>query len=301
MDAATIAFEVGRSGEEVPYIDSMLVAGWLDVAARWTWSGALETVAVDLSSSLSCTDTADGVVLSGVLHGVPWAREAAHLVVVRDTLAGSVLHRLAREDYAVVPAANLAGEARDDVVLEDTHVSELRTCETRITAGDVMARGALVRVVTMAGAATRVLDMTVKYAMEREQFGLPLSGFQAVQQMLAQLAGETLTAVICARSAVEAASAHSSGIEIMAAKVRVGTAATRIARLAHQVHGAIGTTLEHPLHRLTTRLWSWRREFGAERYWAAELGRQLEQSRGEDPMWSLVTAMPASDDDTART
>jgi hypothetical protein len=39
------------------------------------------------------------------------------------------------------------------------------------------------------------------------------------------------------------------------------------------LHGAIGFTHEHQLHRLTTRLWSWRDEFGAEREWAVRLGR----------------------------
>jgi acyl-CoA dehydrogenase len=58
-----------------------------------------------------------------------------------------------------------------------------------------------------------------------------------------------------------------------------------VARLAHQVHGAIGTTREHPLHRLTLRLWSWRDDFGSERHWQQELGRLVLDS---DP-WEVIT------------
>src|SRR4029450_6735743 len=47
-----------------------------------------------------------------------------------------------------------------------------------------------------------------------------------------------------------------------AAKVRAGTAVEVVARLAHQVHGAIGFTQEYRLHHLTRGLWAWGDEAG---------------------------------------
>jgi acyl-CoA dehydrogenase len=68
--------------------------------------------------------------------------------------------------------------------------------------------------------------------------------------------------------------------------VRAGQAAGIVAVNAHQVHGAIGFTEEHELHRYTLRLWSWRDEFGSERAWQERLGRL---AIDDDP-WLVVTA-----------
>jgi acyl-CoA dehydrogenase len=55
-----------------------------------------------------------------------------------------------------------------------------------------------------------------------------------------------------------------------------------VARLAHQIHGAIGVTEEHRLRQVTLRLWSWREEYGNEAFWEARLG-----ALPEDP-WDTV-------------
>jgi acyl-CoA dehydrogenase len=74
-----------------------------------------------------------------------------------------------------------------------------------------------------------------------------------------------------------------------AAKVRAGAAVEVVARLAHQVHGAIGFTIEHILHRYSLRALAWRDDFGSESYWAVELGK-LVCDRGADELWPLVAS-----------
>ncbi len=145
-------------------------------------------------------------------------------------------------------------------------------------------RGALLRSVQMVGALERVRDLSVRYAREREQFGQPLNRFQAVQQQLAELAG----LVALAAAAVEEAVAEPTGKRIAVAKVVVGAAAGRGAAIAHQVHGAIGFTHEHELHRFTTRLWRWRDEFGTEAVWSEGLGDLLARVGG-DRVWEVTT------------
>ena len=73
-----------------------------------------------------------------------------------------------------------------------------------------------------------------------------------------------------------------------AARSLAGTAATEVARGAHQLHGAMGVTREHPLHLATRRLWSWRDEYGTQRSWAAMLGAAL-TPRGSTGVWTWLT------------
>jgi acyl-CoA dehydrogenase len=60
---------------------------------------------------------------------------------------------------------------------------------------------------------------------------------------------------------------------VVAVKAQASSGAGVVAAIAHQLHGAIGTTEEHRLRLTTTRLWSWRDEDGSEAECFAELGR----------------------------
>ena len=72
-------------------------------------------------------------------------------------------------------------------------------------------------------------------------------------------------------------------------KIRCAEAAEKGAAIAHQVHGAIGFTIEHILHRYSLRALAWRDDFGSESYWAVELGK-LVANRGADELWPLVAS-----------
>jgi acyl-CoA dehydrogenase len=147
--------------------------------------------------------------------------------------------------------------------------------------------------VAMAGALETVLELSLRHAGERHQFGRPISRFQAIQQQLALLAGEVAAANIAVEAAVEAAelagTVVDAAFEVAAAKVRVGEAAGRATRIAHQVHGAIGFTERHSLRNFTLRLWSWRGEFGVESEWASHLGGIVAR-RGAEALWPTITS-----------
>jgi acyl-CoA dehydrogenase len=134
-----------------------------------------------------------------------------------------------------------------------------------------------------------VLAWTVQYAGERQQFGRPLGRFQAVQMELAEMAGEVTAVAALVDAAVQALDRRENVVPAAAAaKVRAGAAVEVVARLAHQVHGAIGFTQEHKLHHLTRRCWSWRDEAGTETAWAGVLGAGL-LTDGPDVLWPALT------------
>jgi alkylation response protein AidB-like acyl-CoA dehydrogenase len=73
-----------------------------------------------------------------------------------------------------------------------------------------------------------------------------------------------------------------------AARIRIAEAAGAVAAIGHQVLGAIGFTDEHPLHRLTTRLWAWREEYGNHAIWSERLGSVLAGKDGLT-LWQRMT------------
>ena len=154
--------------------------------------------------------------------------------------------------------------------------------------------GAVARCVQMAGALEALLDMCVDYAGERVAFGRPIGRFQAVQHELAKLASETAAAMAASGAAADAVAEGLTFddrvfFEVASAKVRIGEAARDGAAIAHQVHGAIGFTAEHVLHRYTRRLLAWRDDFGSESVWAARLGAMI-AAAGADALWPTMTS-----------
>jgi alkylation response protein AidB-like acyl-CoA dehydrogenase len=100
-----------------------------------------------------------------------------------------------------------------------------------------------------------------------------------------------MTASGSAADAIARAKSFDDGVflEAAAAKVRSAEAAQEGSAIAHQVHGAIGFTQEHVLHRFTLRMLSWRDDFGNESHWAAALGNRV-AARGGDELWPLLAS-----------
>jgi len=155
-----------------------------------------------------------------------------------------------------------------------------------------MRRGAWARCVQTVGAFDAAADLTANHTRERVQFGRSLSRFQAVQHALAAMAGEVERARATTDLAVAAAAQYGFGARathyaVTVAKVTVGRAVEPVTTIAHQLHGAIGVTVEHPLWLSTMRARGWVDDFGATARHARELGR-LALSAG-DP-WDVLVA-----------
>ncbi|MFD9615136.1 acyl-CoA dehydrogenase family protein, partial [Streptomyces sp. NPDC059083] len=139
--------------------------------------------------------------------------------------------------------------------------------------------------IQLAAALEQIVAWTLEYAAQRQQFGRTLDHFQSVQHAVASMVGETASAAAIVDNVLRAETPPP--FAGLTALVRASEAAATVARVAHQIHGAIGFTREHRLHLLTTLVWSWRDECGPDRALAAALGRALSES----DLWSQLLTL----------
>ncbi len=274
----------------VPLAETMLAGRLLVAAGLDVPEGPLTIAPVRTEQKLVASGVGPGATVSGTARRVPWGDACAFAVVVADFNASPVVGLVATKGLAVGVDKNLAGEPRAQLQFDNVPliaVAPLADAWQRL-----QIEGALCRSVQMIGALERTLEYGLLYANDRVQFGKPIGKFQAVQHMLAILAGHVAASSAVVDAAVEASSAQADEFAVAVAKSRVGEAAGKCAEIAHQVHGAMGYTHEHNLHYSTRRLWAWRDEFGGESHWQVRLGRMV-SADGPDALWQTLVGARA--------
>jgi alkylation response protein AidB-like acyl-CoA dehydrogenase len=132
----------------------------------------------------------------------------------------------------------------------------------------------------LVGGADAVLDMTVRYVCEREQFGVKLATFQAVQQMAAVMALDVEGARHVTRQALWRLSAgRPADREVAIAKAWTARAYRDVTIAAHQLHGGAGYVVEHVLHRHTLRAKEGELLFGSTEEWMEDVADRLALAR----------------------
>jgi alkylation response protein AidB-like acyl-CoA dehydrogenase len=148
--------------------------------------------------------------------------------------------------YSVLPQFDAVGNAAD--------------------AGRIRLTGTILTAAELVGAAQGSLDVAAAYALERQQFGVPIGSFQAVKHILADM----FVRVELARSATYAAAAlfdddgANGGVAAAAsaAKLLAGEAGIANGRAAVQVLGGMGFTWEMLPHYFLKRAWLLEELFG---------------------------------------
>src|SRR4051812_2817981 len=281
----------GRFAVAVPLAETML-AGWLLAQAKIASPDGEMTVA-PASPKDRITLGADGT-LSGRARGVPFAKAAKHVAVLATGPTGVSIALVDAAAVRIEAGLNLGGDNSDVVVFDQVAPKTIKPAPGGIDQTALMLIGGVARSLQIAGSLESMLDVSVRYANERVAFEKKISKFQAVQHNLARLAGESAAALAAATSAADAIANATSFddaffLEAASAKIRCSEAAEKGAAIAHQVHGAIGFTIEHILHRYSLRALAWRDDFGSESYWAVELGKMV-AARGADELWPLVAS-----------
>lgn len=285
LDLAMLLEEMGRACLPGPYFSTVVLGGLpiLDAGSeeqKWEYlpkiaSGeAIFTLALTESSArydaaaikFSATADKDAYILNGTKLFVPDANVADYMLVVARTSSGAepedgisifivdtkspgisctVLKTIANDklcevvfNQVSVPKENVLGQL-------DEGWSEVKK---------IIERAAVGKCCEMVGCIQQALDMTVDYAKERKQYGRPIGSFQVIQHYCADM----ITDVEGTRlSAYQTAWLVSEGLpctqEIAIAKAWAGEACQRVMALAHQIHGAIGVTIDHDLQYYTRR------------------------------------------------
>ncbi|HNP56767.1 MAG TPA: acyl-CoA dehydrogenase family protein [Gordonia sp. (in: high G+C Gram-positive bacteria)] len=290
-ESSTVIEEAARFAAPIPVAECDLLAAWLlSTAGRSVPAGPLTSAcaAVELSPAVAGTTR-----VSGVAQRVPWARDCDAVVVCGTTGDRAVLVVVPTASASIEPGVNLAHEPRDTVGF-DLEVADDELVELPAGTSEQWSyRAALGRSAGTVGALEGAVALTTEHAIERVQFGRALAKFQAVQHLIAVAAGEVTAARAAHDAAVRAVEVDGfdstrAHFAVAVAKAQAARAARQVTAIAHQVHGAIGFTLDHQLRHFTLRALAYSSEAGGEAQWNRRIGELV---LDEPSLWLAVTGL----------
>jgi alkylation response protein AidB-like acyl-CoA dehydrogenase len=151
-----------------------------------------------------------------------------------------------------IPAENIVGEAGKGWAIVTNTVE----------------RAAIVKCCDSVGVMQRAFEMTLDYAKDRKQFGKIIGSFQVLQHYLSDIFQDCEGSRFASYHAAWRMSEGKSSLkETAAAKVFTSDAFERIVTKAHQIHGAVGVTIDHDLHFYTTRGKAAQLSYGSADHW----------------------------------
>lgn len=282
-DLFVVLAACGRHSAPIPLPEAVL-ANWL------LGHAGLAPVEGPVSIAAASSLTLSGGTVSGQTVGVPWGRHVGRVVAIADDQGRPTVVLLDTAATRRSLQQNIAGEPRDDLFFDAAAPLARAGLPATLPPDVLLHGGALIRTAQTAGALQALLEMTIRYATERVQFGKPIGSFQAIGHQIASLAEQVALVSVSAEAAcAESGASGFALLPIASAKVCAAEAAGIAAGIAHAVHGAIGFTHEHQLHLTTRRLWSWRSEFGSSTEWSQRIGRAA-CAAGADGYWPGITA-----------
>ena len=231
--------EVGRSGLPGPAAETIAVAAPLLGGGR-------------LAGVLAGDVTVTAQLTGGDL--VPYGA-AAPLVVLRD---GGALRLYEHGELDLEPVTAVDGSLAAARLARRPAGGGTLLSDDPAMLESAWRRGVLATSALLTGLSLRMLDLTVGYVKQREQYGVPIGSFQAVKHALANalVAVEFARPLVLAAAWYQAAAADEAAAHVSAAKAAASDAAALVARTAIQCHGAIGYTTEYELHLYAKRAWA---------------------------------------------
>jgi 3-oxocholest-4-en-26-oyl-CoA dehydrogenase beta subunit len=275
LELCCLLEEVGRSVAPVPAWETLVLgalplARFGSAAQRDRWlpavaaGDALLTAALHEEGEVRAARRGAGFSLEGAKAWVPLARRAARILVPARVEGGGLglfLVDPAGEGVSLEGARTSTGAPLFAVRLAGAPVA----ADDRL-GGDASPDGgeafewlrdrALVGVSALQmGVCARALEITAAYATEREQFGVPIGSFQAVQHRAADAFIDLEALRWCTwRAAWRLAEERPATRDAAVAKFWAADAGARIAGACIHLHGGMGADTDQPIHRYF--LWS---------------------------------------------
>jgi alkylation response protein AidB-like acyl-CoA dehydrogenase len=293
VEAAMLAEELGRVVAPGPllatvtqFVPAVRECGTDEQQARWLGAVAGGDIAGSLalcerSGSFDPADVSttfavagDDVVLQGEKRYVIEGDAVDELVVAarEEGTAG------AQGVRAIVVPTSALGCTRVRALDSSRRLAHVRLDGVRIGRERVLSKGTAGAVplqrateeatvalaLEMVGTAQTIFDVTIEYAKQRVQFGVPIGSFQAIKHkfadMLVALERARATGYFAALTLAEDDRRRSTATSV--AKVAAGDCQRLLAKEGIQLHGGIGYTWEHDMHLYVKRLKSGEQLFG---------------------------------------
>lgn len=187
---------------------------------------------------------------------VPAAERVDHVAVVFADRSVAVLdrHRVSMREVETLDPTRRVFEL--DVPVDPSSVGTVPVAPEALD--HVLRRATVALAAELVGVSRWLVQTSVSYARERVQFDRPIGSFQAVQHKLVDMALDherAAAAVAYAAMTIDAGDPDAVRATHVA-KAAAGAAARHAARDGLQVHGGIGYTWEHDLHRYLRRAYA---------------------------------------------
>jgi len=209
----------------------------------------------------------DGWVLRGVKNGVLGVPEVDEVVVVArvagtrgdDGIAAFVLPTAELDAQPIAgfdPTRPLATITLDGTRVPDDQVLGDPGPATAAALRRAIEHGVVALALEAVGTCQTIFDITLEYAKQREQFGVPIGSFQAIKHKLANMlvALERARATGYFAALTIAEDDHRRAVAVSTAKVAAGDCQRLLAQDGIQILGGIGYTWEHDMHLYARRV-----------------------------------------------
>jgi alkylation response protein AidB-like acyl-CoA dehydrogenase len=271
LDLVLLLGELGRALAPVPFLSSVAMSGQIILAhgseeqrARWLPGIASGDRIAALAVSeqpqgfagggmeIEAQDTTDGWKLTGQKDYVLDA-PAADLFVVEACIGDAMQWFVVEEGAQVTPRTTYDPTRTAGTAVFDGARAEALEVPRQFP-GIQFATAALCA--EMIGTAEKILDMTVEYSKQREQFGRPIGSFQAIKHKCAEMATELEAARAAAYYACWAVATGASDgpLSTHIAKSYCSDQLAHLAGEGVQAHGGIAFTWEHDMHLYLKRI-----------------------------------------------